>query len=127
MQQWRIFLDENIGSDDINNPLRALGHVVVGANDHKKFQNCDDGLLLDYCWENNFVMITENIGDFVKLHRKIQGDGLMHAGILTIDALHLPKRLCAIRRFLESHDPTTVDNAVLHIPSPLPNCPCGCC
>lgn len=83
MTTARILLDEHVGRV-FERLLRERGHVVEQAKD-RFGENTTDEALLEWCAEQNTVLVTNNAKDFEPLHRRCD-----HAGILLYYEQNLP-------------------------------------
>lgn len=83
MTTARILLDEHVGRV-FERLLRERGHEVEQAKDRFGEYTTDDALL-QWCADNDVVLVTNNASDFEPLHRKHD-----HAGILLYYEQALP-------------------------------------
>jgi len=76
-----LFLDENLASNAVARQLRAAGHMVYLPQDLGLLRE-DDPPVLAAAASRSAVLVTNNIGDFVELHREHERTGAPHPGIL---------------------------------------------
>jgi len=81
----RVLLDEHV-SRVFENVLSQRGYVVEQSKDRFGEETEDEGLL-DWCDENDALLVTNNAVDFVSLHRSTS-----HSGILLYRDQSLPDR-----------------------------------
>lgn len=83
MTRARILLDEHVGRV-FERLLRERGHDVEQAKD-RFGEHTRDAELIEWCADNNAVLLTNNAKDFEPLHRNHK-----HAGILLYYDQKLP-------------------------------------
>jgi predicted nuclease of predicted toxin-antitoxin system len=81
----RILLDEHV-SRVFEGVLRERGYTVVQASDQFGEATVDRELL-EWCGQNDYVLLTNNAKDFESLHRDIP-----HAGLFLYRDQRLPDR-----------------------------------
>lgn len=79
----RLLLDEHVGRV-FERVLRERGYEVVQAKD-KFGERTDDRDLLEWCRDNDFLLVSNNVRDFRSLHQ-----GHDHAGLLLFHEQQLP-------------------------------------
>ena len=108
----RLLLDEMI-SATVAEQLRARGHDVVAVQDADlvHLRGIDDGVLFDHAVNMRRVVVTDNVADFVRCHRRRLERGEPHYGLLLFTTDTFPRHrhdafvghiLAALRRVLEA-------------------------
>lgn len=79
----RLLLDEMI-SATVAEQLRGRGHDVVAVQDHglEHLRGIDDCVLLDHAAERRRAVVTDNVPDFFRCHRRRLERSRPHYGLL---------------------------------------------
>jgi predicted nuclease of predicted toxin-antitoxin system len=76
-----LFLDENLASASVARQLRAAGHTVYLPQE-LGLRRAHDPIILAEAASRSAVVVTNNVHDFVELHRKYERTGEAHPGIM---------------------------------------------
>jgi predicted nuclease of predicted toxin-antitoxin system len=115
----RLLLDEHF-SPQIARQLRIQGYDVVAARERDDLHGLSDRDLLLFARHERRVIVTENVADFMELHREALVRGDRHAGLVFTSPKAFPRTRRAIRRtvralakLLEQHpDPNPLADQV---------------
>jgi uncharacterized protein DUF5615 len=94
----KLLLDEHY-APAIAEQLRAAGHsvdTVLGLG----LAGVDDHALLEFCERESYVLLTNNVRDFVPLARERAAQGGEHAGLVFTSDASLPRHSGTIGRFV---------------------------
>lgn len=80
----RLFLDAHISGRRIAQALRARGHDVRAADEERALDGLDDADLLVLAAEDERILITANVRDFLPILREWAEAGRSHAGCILI-------------------------------------------
>ena len=80
----RLFLDANLSSRRIGEPLHDRGHDVRGAPAELDLEGLDDEPLLALATHDERILITRNSRDFAPICRLWAEAGHEHAGVILI-------------------------------------------
>jgi predicted nuclease of predicted toxin-antitoxin system len=104
----RLLLDEHI-SPEIARQLRSRGHDVLAARERDDLHGLPDPDLLAVATTEHRALVTENVADFVELHRQAVIRGSSHAGIVFTSPRRFPRRKRAIGRIVRALDALLTD------------------
>lgn len=99
----KLLLDEHF-SPEIARQLRTAGHNVEGAREHAELHGLGDGELLAAATGQRRAVVTENVVDFVELHRSAMTSGDEHFGIIFTSPRRFPRTRRAIGRLVRALD-----------------------
>jgi hypothetical protein len=77
----RFYFDEDCQSASLISALRQRGLMVEAANE-AALRTADDDVHLAHAARSGAVLVSNNIRDFVVLHRRWLADGREHAGLV---------------------------------------------
>jgi len=97
----KLLLDEHF-SPDIARQLRHRGHDVVGARERIELHALSDRDLLRVATLEGRAVVTENVGDFVELHRQSIQGAEPHAGLVFTSPRQFPRSRRAIGRLVQA-------------------------
>lgn len=95
----RLLLDEHF-SPEIARQLRARGQDVVAARELDHLHGLTDADLLAWAAAERRALVTENVVDFVELHRRSILRRQPHAGIVFTSPRRFPRTRRAIGRLV---------------------------
>lgn len=109
----RLLLDEMI-SATVSGRLRERGHDVIAVQDaeHGHLRGIDDCVLLGEAVERRRAVVTDNVPDLLRCHRRRLDAGLGHYGLLFFSNDTFPRHrhdrfvgqvLAALERELTAH------------------------
>lgn len=84
----RLLLDEHF-SPEIARQLRARGHDVDAARERPELHGLTDADLLEVARVERRALLTENVADFMELHRRALVAGT-HAGLVFTSGRRFP-------------------------------------
>jgi len=96
----RLLLDEHF-SPEIARQLRDRGHDVIAARERVAGGRSDRNLLALAVLERRAI-VTENVGDFVELHRAAIITGTAHFGIIFTSQREFPRTRRATGRMVHA-------------------------
>ncbi len=96
----KLLLDEHF-SPEIARQLRDRGHDVIAARERIASGRSDRDLLALAVLERRAI-VTENVGDFVELHRAAIITGTAHFGIIFTSSRQFPRTRRAIGRMVRA-------------------------
>jgi hypothetical protein len=99
----RLLLDEHF-SPEIARQLRAGGHDVIAAREHAEMHGLSDHDLLILATVQRRAIVTENVADFVALHRWSVLSGTAHLGLVFTSSRQFPRTRRAIGRLVRALD-----------------------
>ena len=97
----RLLLDEHF-SPEIARQLRSRGHDVEAARERPELHGLADRELLAVATDERRALVTENVADFVELHRQSVLHGDPHAGIVFTSPRRFPRTRRGIGRMVRS-------------------------
>lgn len=97
----RLLLDEHF-SPEIARQLRIGGHDVDAARERPELHGLTDGELLAQASSERRAILTENVVDFVELHRLALLTGTEHFGLIFTSPRRFPRRRRAIGRLVRA-------------------------
>lgn len=80
--------------------LRERGHDVIAAGESSELQEPSDEELLRWAQHEGRVVVTENVRDFMVLHRAFLSRADLHAGMLFTSPRAFPRRMDAVGRLI---------------------------
>lgn len=101
-----FYFDEDV-SVIVAKIIRAHGFEVVCASEVKELGRSDEEQL-GYATKNNYILVTHNIRDFIKLYKDYLKKGFYHSGIILAtrrrDNYELARRLLELLQQIKPHD-----------------------
>lgn len=97
----RLLLDEHF-SPEIARQLRTRGHDVVAARERAEVHGLTDADLLALATAESRAVVTENVADFVELHRRSVITRRPHFGIVFTSPRGFPRTRRAIGRMVRA-------------------------
>ena len=97
----RPCLDE-LYSPKIAAELRARGHDAISGHDRPALLGLPDAALLDAMVAEGRAIVTENVGDFVLLARRLALEGRDHFGLILTSSAALPRSRNTIGRHVRA-------------------------
>jgi predicted nuclease of predicted toxin-antitoxin system len=104
----RLCLDE-LYSPKIAAELRARGHDAISVHDRPALLALPDTALLDAMVADERAIVTENVGDFVPLARRLALEGRDHFGLILTSSAALPRSRNTIGRHVRALDAFLVE------------------
>lgn len=106
----RLLLDEHF-SPEIARQLRGRGHDVIAVRERTELHGLSDADLLAWASARmqRRAIVTENVADFVELHRRALLRGLPHAGLVFTSPHGFPRTRRAIGRLVRALDALLVE------------------
>jgi predicted nuclease of predicted toxin-antitoxin system len=104
----RLLLDEHF-SPEIARQLRSREHDVVAARERAELHGLSDRELLAVATAEQRVVVTENVADFVELHRQSVLTGEPHVGIIFTSPRRYPRTRRAIGKLVRALDALMTD------------------
>lgn len=95
----KLLLDEHF-SPEIARQLRHRGHDVVAARERTELHGLSDRELLGAASAERRAVVTENVADFVELHRQSILGVERHAGMVFTSPRQFPRTRRAIGRLV---------------------------
>ncbi len=99
----RLLLDEHF-TPEIARQLRSRGHDVEAARERVDLRGMSDRELLGAATRERRSVVTENVADFVELHRQSVLTHQPHAGIIFTSARRYPRTRRAIGMVVRALD-----------------------
>jgi predicted nuclease of predicted toxin-antitoxin system len=106
----RLLLDEHF-SPEIARQLRRRGNDVVAARERTELHGSSDRELLAAATEDRRAVVTENVADFVELHRQSGLRGEPHAGIVFTSPRGFPRTRRGIGKLVRALEALLADRA----------------
>jgi hypothetical protein len=97
----RLLLDEHF-SPEIARQLRHRGHDVVAARERTELHGLSDRELLAVATAEGRAVVTENVVDFVELHRQSILGSDAHAGLVFTSPARFPRSRRGIGRLVNA-------------------------
>lgn len=97
----KLLLDEHF-SPEIARQLRHRGHDVVAARERTELHGLSDRELLAVATAEGRAVVTENVVDFVELHRQSILGSDSHAGLVFTSPGRFPRSRRAIGRLVKA-------------------------
>ena len=97
----RLLLDEHF-SPEIARQLRAQRRDVVAAREDPELHALSDRALLEVARREHRALVTENVVDFIELHRESMLTGEEHAGLIFTSSKRFPRNRRAIGRLVRA-------------------------
>jgi predicted nuclease of predicted toxin-antitoxin system len=95
----KLLLDEHF-SPEVARQLRSRGHDAVAARERPELHGLSDRQLLGAARVERRAIVTENVADFVELHRQSLVAGDSHHGIVFTSPKRYPRTRRAIGRLV---------------------------
>ena len=99
----RLLLDEHF-SPAIADELRSRGHDVLAVAAIQELRQCGDSDLLTWATEQGRALVTENVADFVALHRQALSRGERHGGIVVTSPHRFPRSTAGVGALVAALD-----------------------
>jgi len=99
----RLLLDEHF-SPEIARQLRSRGHDALAARERTDVHGLADDDLLALATAERRTVVTENVADFVQLHRASVATHRAHFGIVFTSPRQFPRTRRAIGRMVRALD-----------------------
>ncbi len=99
----RLLLDEHF-SPEIARQLRSRGHDVVAARERPELHGLSDRELLALATDERRAIVTENVADFVALHRAAVVTRASHLGLVFTSPRRFPRTRRALGRLIRALD-----------------------
>lgn len=99
----RLLLDEHF-SPEIARQLRRRRHDVIAAREHPELHSLTDADLLAHATDQRRAIVTENVVDFVELHRIAVTTGARHHGLIFTSSRTFPRSKRAMGRLVRALD-----------------------
>jgi predicted nuclease of predicted toxin-antitoxin system len=103
-------LDEHF-SPEIARQLRRRGHDVIAARERPELHGLADRELLRVATAEGRAIVTENVVDFVELHRQSVLGGDPHAGLVFTSPRSFPRTRRGIGKLVRALDALLTDEA----------------
>ena len=97
----KLLLDEHF-SPEIARQLRNQGHDVVAARERVEWHGASDAELLDIAKQEQRAVVTENVVDFIALHRRSVVRGDRHCGLVFTSPRQFPRTRRAIGKLVRA-------------------------
>ncbi len=99
----KFYLDDDSAEAALVDALRPRALPSTPPSD-ADLEGADDRVHLDWRAENEFVLVSHNVGDFNRLHKAFLNEGKMHSGIILMrrQTLSIGERLRRLAR-ISSH------------------------
>lgn len=99
----KLLLDEHF-SPEIARQLRNRGHDVVAARERSELHGLNDRDLLGIARTERRALVTENVVDFVELHRESIVRGDRHFGLIFTSPRQFPRTRRATGKLVRALD-----------------------
>jgi predicted nuclease of predicted toxin-antitoxin system len=99
----KLLLDEHF-SPEIARQLRARGHDALAVRELPDLHGLADADLLAWARTEHRTVVTENVADFVELHRRSVMRRRPHAGLILTSPRGFPRTRRAIGRIVRALD-----------------------
>lgn len=99
----KLLLDEHF-SPEIARQLRDRGHDVVAAGERVEWHAASDAELLDIAKHEQRALVTENVVDFVPLHRRSVVRSDRHFGLIFTSPRQFPRTRRGIGKLVRALD-----------------------
>jgi predicted nuclease of predicted toxin-antitoxin system len=99
----RLLLDEHF-SPEVARQLRRRRHDVIAASTQAELHGLFDAELLAHAAGQRRALVTENVADFVEIHRAIVIGGRRHYGLVFTSPRQFPRTKRAIGRLVRALD-----------------------
>ena len=86
----KLLLDEML-HPSIAQQLRKRGYDIEAIQGNADLEGQEDAAVLRLATASSRVLVTDNVDDFVRLHRLFLAEGEDHAGILLASPRNLPR------------------------------------
>jgi hypothetical protein len=98
-----LLLDEHF-SPTISDQLRRRKHDVAAAQERPDLQGMTERQLLDVARDERRAIVTENVSDFVELHREAVLRDQPHYGLVFTSPRQFPRNRLAIGHLVRALD-----------------------
>lgn len=99
----RLLLDEHF-SPRIATELRVRGRDVIAARAEPELHGLSDEQLLAFATAQGRAVVTENVADFIELHRATIVSGRRHFGLTFTSPRRFPRTTRGIGRIVRALD-----------------------
>ncbi len=99
----RLLLDEHF-SPEIARQLRERGHDAVAVREQSGVRGLSDRDVLAFATMQRRAVVTENVADFIELHRGARITGTSHFGLIFTSPRQFPRTRRAIGRLVRALD-----------------------
>ena len=99
----RLLLDAMF-SDAIASQLRQRGHDVIAAVERTDLANLPDAALFAAAQDEQRAVVTENVGDFMRLDRLYRQHNRAHHGLILTSDRRFPRSRAGIGRLVLALD-----------------------
>ena len=79
----RLMLDAHISGPRVGEALESMDHAVRAVDQERELERLPDGLLFDLAVEENRIMVTQNVKDFMQILKQRPPE-MSHSGLLLI-------------------------------------------
>jgi len=107
----RLYLDEDV-HEDIALALRLRGYDVKTTKEANN-KGSSDIEQINYANSENRVIITFNVGDFIKQHNEFINKGIEHSGIILAKQLSIGIIIKALLKILSTIKAEDIKNNVI--------------
>lgn len=99
----KLLLDEH-SSHAIAEQLRAHGHDVLAIVERADLREREDDEVLAWAAGNGRAVVTENAGDFLRLHADYLSRGRPHVGLILTTSDKFPRTGASLGRLVTALD-----------------------
>lgn len=101
----RVLLDAHVSSRHVGRRLSAAGHDMLPLDQHARLASLPDAQVLALASDEKRIVLTYNVGDFVRIAREWAEAGRSHAGLILVTdpRAGFGAILRGIERLLEAH------------------------
>ena len=99
----KLLLDEHF-SHVIAQHLRSRGHDVVAVVERAELRELQDDEILAWAIGNGRAVVTENAGDFLRLHAGYLSRGKSHVGLILTTNARFPRTGASLGRLVIAID-----------------------
>ena len=99
----RLLLDEHF-SPMVAQQLRLRGHDVLALVDVAALRQLPDGEVLRWAANEGRAVVTENVGDFLRLHADYLTRGRSHWGLILTTRRSFPRNAASLGRLILALD-----------------------
>jgi predicted nuclease of predicted toxin-antitoxin system len=79
--------------------LRERGHEAISVSERGWHLEADESLL-DLCSQEHFSLLTNNVSDFMPIHRRWQAQNRQHSGLIFTSDKSLPRTRAGIGQYV---------------------------
>ena len=76
----------------IASQMQRRGHDIIAARADSSLEDLSDPAILAFARDQRRVLITENMGDFVRIDVQWRREGLVHCGVILVDDYKYQRR-----------------------------------